>query len=233
MSQTFETLFRAPYAAPNGLQATDDGLWIVDQLTDRVALVEMGEPHEFGATRILSEIPTESSNTSGMAYGGGSLWLTANGPGDLWRTPRNTDASDGEILRVDPATGRTVSRHLLPGGGGTHGIEYDHYEEGIVWLTTLHQDTISKVRISDWTVLHTIPLTHGGGHGIVRVEDGIWIAHRQDRIFLKLDLQDGHEMDRIENLAPLPEAHGLTAYEGDLIYCDASTGSVVRISVGH
>jgi len=39
-------------------------------------------------------------------------------------------------------------------------------------------------------------------------------------------------MDRIENLAPLSEAHGLTSYEGDLIYCDTSTGSVIRISVG-
>ena len=39
-------------------------------------------------------------------------------------------------------------------------------------------------------------------------------------------------MDRIENLAPLSEAHGLTSYEGDLIYCDASAGYIVRISVG-
>jgi hypothetical protein len=50
-----------------------------------------------------------------------------------------------------------VSRHPLPGDGGTHGIEYDQYEDGIVWLITLRQDTVSKVRISDWTVLHTIP----------------------------------------------------------------------------
>ena len=33
-----EPLFRAPYALPNGLQVTDDGLWIVDQMTDRAAL---------------------------------------------------------------------------------------------------------------------------------------------------------------------------------------------------
>ncbi len=39
-------------------------------------------------------------------------------------------------------------------------------------------------------------------------------------------------MDRIENLAPLSESHGLTSYEGDLIYCDTSTRYVVRISVG-
>ena len=81
-----------------------------------------------------------------------------------------------------------MSRHPLPGNGGTHSIDYDQYENSIVWLTTPRQDTVSKVRISDWTVLHTIPITHGGGHGIVRVEDRIWIVHRQDRVFLKLDL---------------------------------------------
>ena len=28
MSRIFETIFREPYATPNGLQAIDDGLWI-------------------------------------------------------------------------------------------------------------------------------------------------------------------------------------------------------------
>ena len=70
-------------------------------------------------------------------------------------------------------------------------------------------------------------------NGLQATDDGLWIAHRQDRIFLKLDLQDDHELDRIENPAPLPEAHGLTSYKDDLLYCDASTGSLARISVGH
>ena len=37
-------------------------------------------------------------------------------------------------------------------------------------------------------------------NGLQATDDGLWIAHRQDRIFLKLDLQDDHELDRIENL---------------------------------
>jgi hypothetical protein len=229
MTRTFETVFRAPYAAPNGLQATEEGLWIVDQFTDRVALVEITEPHDYGATRIVREIPSESSNTSGLTYGDGALWLAANGPGRPWRTERPTDAETGEIFKVDPASGETLARYPLPGGGGTHGIEYDRFDDDMLWLTTLSRDTISKVRISDWSVVHTIPLTHGGGHGIVRVEDGIWIVHRQDRIILKLDLTDGGEIDRIENPAPLPEAHGLTAHGGDFLYCDAGTGAIVKI----
>ena len=81
MDRKIERVFRAPYAVPNGLQLTDEGLWIVDQLTDRVALVEMAEPNHYGVTKILREIPSESSTTSGLTYGEGALWLAANGPG--------------------------------------------------------------------------------------------------------------------------------------------------------
>ena len=79
MSRTIEKLFRAPYGVPNALQVVEEGLWITDQITDRVALIEIAEPSEYGVTRLIRDIPSESSNTSGMAWGGGSLWLAATG----------------------------------------------------------------------------------------------------------------------------------------------------------
>ena len=69
MPRTIQKLFRAPYAIPNGLQVTEEGLWIVDQITDRVALVELSDPSDYGVTQLIRDIPSESSNTSGMAYG--------------------------------------------------------------------------------------------------------------------------------------------------------------------
>ena len=90
MSRTIEKLFRAPYGVPNALQVVEEGLWITDQITDRVALIEIAEPSEYGVTRLIRDIPSESSNTSGMAWGGGSLWLAANGAGTLWRPARPT-----------------------------------------------------------------------------------------------------------------------------------------------
>ena len=70
--KTYKKLFRAPYSVPNGLQATDDGLWIVDQITDRVMLVERdGELDYYGVPKMIREIPSDSSNTSGMAWGEG------------------------------------------------------------------------------------------------------------------------------------------------------------------
>jgi hypothetical protein len=210
---------------------TDDGLWIVDQITDRAALVEISEPNSYGTTKILAEIPTESSNTSGMCYDGSSLWLAANGPGDRWRPRRPTDASTGEILKVDPATGDTIMRRALPGGGGTHGLDIDKYQEGLIWLGTLRQKTMSLVRIADWEVIGTIPLTYERGHGVVRVEDGLWVAHTTDRVILKLDTSDGRELDRIDIPGYEPEPHGVSIYGDDLIYCDASSGWVVQITL--
>ncbi len=59
---------------PNDLQVTDNGLWIVDQITDRVALVEITCDPDYQVPKLIRDIPSDSSNTSGMAYGEGELW---------------------------------------------------------------------------------------------------------------------------------------------------------------
>jgi streptogramin lyase len=230
---TYTKLFRSPYAVPNGLQMTDDGLWIVDQITDRVMLVERaGEIDYYGVPKMIRDIKSDSSNTSGMAWGEGSLWLAANGSADMWRGPRTNDArkSMGEILRVDPTSGETISRHPLPNGGGTHGIEYDNIESGHLWLTTLKNQTLSKVRISDWSVQHVIPLPYQRAHGVVRVEDGVWVVHTGVRVIVKLSVADGAELERITVPPSEPEPHGLSVdTDNRFLYCDASSGWVVAI----
>ncbi len=220
---------RAPYAVPNGLQVTNHGLWIVDQLTDRMILVEATDPHEYGVSRIVHEIATESSTTSGVSFGDGSLWLAANGPGSRWRQGRATDAVKGDILRVNPYTGETQGRWQLPGAGGTHGLDYDNLEPGTIWLSTLHDKTVSHVDIADWSVKKTVPLPYDGGHGMVRVEDGLWMVFKQERKICKLGLGDGAVLDTIEVGSEHPEPHGLTKLGDDLLYCDAMTGWIVRV----
>ena len=56
-----------------------------------------------------------------------------------------------------------------------------------MWITTLKSQTLSKVRVSDWSVQHVIPLPYGRAHGVVRVEDGVWVVHTADRVIVKLD----------------------------------------------
>jgi len=230
MNPKIEKLFRSPYSVPNGLQVTDEGVWIADQITDRVALVELTESSDYGVTKLIRDVPTESSNTSGLAYGGDTLWLAANGSGNMWRQVRPTDANEGEILRVDPQTGKTLQRYKIPDGGGTHGLEYDNYEYGYVWIETLKNKVLHKVRISDWSVQHTIPLPYDRAHGVVRVEDGIWVVHTSDRLIIKLDIEDGSKLDEIHVSNEYPEPHGLSLSGDDLLYCDATSGWVVKIT---
>lgn len=234
MSRQIQNLFRAPYSVPNGLQITDAGLWIVDQITDRVALVDINNKVDYyEVPKFIRDIPSECSNTSGLGWGDGALWLAANGGAQLWRParPHDADAHNGEILKVDPQTGATLARYPLPGGGGTHGLEFDRYEDDTLWVSTLKNQTLSKMRISDWSVQHVLPLPYQRAHGVVRVEDGIWVVHTADRVIVKLDLNDGHELDRIAVPAPHPEPHCLSNYGKDLIYCDASSGWVAKITL--
>lgn len=231
---TIINLFRAPYGVPNGLQFTDDGLWIADQITDRVMLVDPTAPIDYyNVPKYISDIPSESSNTSGLGWDGSALWLAANGDAQLWRPARPNDAAahDGAILKVDPQTGATLERYPLPGGGGTHGLEIDRFEPDTLWLTTLKDQTLTKMRMSDWSIQQVIALPYKRAHGVVRVEDGIWVVHTADRVIVKLDLADGHELDRIEVPAPHAEPHCLSNYPGGFIYCDASSGWVATITL--
>lgn len=233
MPHSIEKLFRAPYSVPNGLQVTNEGLWIVDQITDRVALVEITAASDYGVTKLIRDIPSESSNTSGLAQGDGALWLAANGDASLWRPARDHDAAahTGEILKVDPATGETLARYPLPGGGGTHGVEFDPLEDDTLWVTTLKDQTLTKMRISDWSIQHVIPLPLKRAHGVVRVPDGLWVVHTADHVIVKLDPADGTVLEQIELPRSEPQPHGLSLYGDDLLYCDATSGWVVKVTL--
>ena len=237
----FEKLFRAPYGVPNALERVDDGLWISDQISDRLALVDIAEPGnnatgpghgDYGVTFRRQEIPTDGSNTSGLARGEDALWVASNGPSTLWRPSRPADAEAGAgvVLKVDPDNGQTLMRRPVPGGGGVHGIGYDHIEPGHLWITTLKQKTLTKVRTADWEVIHSIPVPYDRAHGVVRTERGVWVVHTADRVIVHLDVADGHELERIEVPDSEPQPHGLCDWgSGELAYCDATSGWVVRI----
>ena len=63
------------------------------------------------------------------------------------------------------------------------------------------------------------------------MEDGIWVVHTADRVIVKLDLEDGVELKRIAVAEFEPQPHGLSIQGRDLIYCDATSGWVVRVEV--
>jgi len=83
---------------PNGLQATDQGLWIIDQGPGSKAyLVD----YDHGKT--IREFETETTASSGITFDGAALWIGST--------------YSREIVKLDGASGRTLERHFTPGAG--------------------------------------------------------------------------------------------------------------------
>ena len=227
-------LFKSPDGHPNALESTRDGLWIGEQITDNAYLVDW-------KGKMIQKVATESSNTSGIAFGGGSLWMGTNGKATR-RPARPTDGTTGEVVEVDPNTGKTKSRHRVPGGGGLHGIEY---VQDSLWMTSLKIQKLSKVNPKSFDLLHQIPVHLGRAHGLAFVApNAIWCMHSTDRVIHKLDARDGTLLEVVRLASTDPDPHGMCMYKGHLYYCDAglapgggsnesaSAGYICRIELG-
>src|SRR6266516_894989 len=103
-----ERLFKAPDIHPNALEATPEGLWIGDQVSERVFRVD------WQTGKVLHEVQTESHNTSGIAVGAGYLWLGANGGVSGRRPPR----------AADPDAVGHRAEHRCRGGDGSEGLSH-------------------------------------------------------------------------------------------------------------
>src|SRR6185295_16112068 len=203
-------LFRSPDGNPNGLETVPEGFWIGEQVSDRAHLVDWNG-------KLLRSLDTESSNTSGIAYGAGAVWMAANGPAVV-RARRPTDATTGEIVKADPQTGKTLARYPVPGGGGVHGLEF---AEGTLWVTSLKLQKLSQVDPKDFHIIHQIPVHLERSHGLAWDPPGIWCIHSTDRVIQKLDARDGRILEQITLAKDAPDPHGMCMHDSHLYYCDA------------
>jgi len=208
----FEPMFTAPCSMPNGLQATDEGIWMVDQETDHILLVD-------GDGRTVRRLKTETENGSGIAYGDGALWLGSNGPA-TFREKRPTDREGKYILKIDPHSGASLAAYPLEGPGGVHGVEW---AEGMLWVTRPGVKVIEQYDLSDFSIVHKIPSPLPRSHGLAWMDGTLWCVYTADRVIVKQDPTDGKVLERIEVSEPNPEPHGLTLWQGQLIYCDATS----------
>jgi streptogramin lyase len=105
-------VFRGPGPQVNGLQAVPEGLWVGDQLDNRVYLVDYDG-------KVLTSFASPVRNDSGVAFGAGSVWVGSN-------------ARPNSVYRHDPATGHCTAHLLLPNWerGGVHGVEWRPYAPG-------------------------------------------------------------------------------------------------------
>src|SRR6266851_3090512 len=127
-------LFKSPEGYPNAIAVSPEGLWIGEQKSDNACLVDW-------KGKLLKTVKTESKNTSGMAVGGGYIWMGAN-------------AAPNGIFQTDMSS-KTISHRQIPlGGGGCHGVEY---VDGKLWIAALRLRGILRVDSKTWQPEFLIP----------------------------------------------------------------------------
>ena len=205
-------LFKSPDGHPNALEATPQGLWVGEQVTDRAYLLD------WKTGEVLKKVETESSNTSGIAYGGGFLWMAANG-GPIGRLLHPHELKNGRIVQVDPESGRTVKVHPTPDGGGCHGLVF---ADGSLWITCFKWNVIARLDPKTFAVQSKFPLKHSRPHGLAWDPPGMWVGYSNDYVFLKQHLEDGRVLDSItiEKGGEL-DPHGMDMYQGKMYVTDA------------
>jgi len=206
-----ERLFKSPEGHPNGLEATPQGLWVGEQVTDRAHLLdwETGKP--------LASYDTQSSNTSGIAAGGGFLWMAANGPAHL-RPPRPHDVKEGgRICKLDIRTGEHVRNYTTPNGGGVHGLLW---ALDSLWITQFTPNKILQAG-ADLRARHSFPVPLNRAHGMGWDGERLWCMFSNDYRILRFDVSDGRILEAIQLDRDDPDPHGMTWHEGHLYYSDA------------
>jgi hypothetical protein len=229
-------LFKAPPGYPNAVAIAPEGLWVAEQKKENFGKDAKRTPEACWLLdwngKLLKTVLTESSNTSGMAYGDGYVWMGANSsPGSL----------EG-IFQTD-MNSKTVSHRQIPlgpvdDGGGCHGLMW---HEDKLWIVANRLRGILRVDPKSWEPEFMIPITTGRWHGIAWDNGGIWmvtgtsdvdryiekdgkLVHTTTSGLVKYDAATGQLLETAEFVEGSADPHGLAMHNGSLISCDAGIG---------
>ena len=230
---TVTRLFKTPDGHPNALDTSPEGFWIGEQVTDRAVLMDV-------SGKVIKAFETECHNCSGIAVGGGYLWMSANGAAQFDR-PVKIDRADQEILQCD-MSGKVVRRHALPlGGGGVTGIEY---VDGTLWLVASRLRALMQVNADTFQPIIAHPFQMQRPHGLAWDSGAMWVVDGSDEArIVKMDAKTGATLETIQLQAGDPDPHGLAILDGKMYFCDAgihpgwdrdkspSTGWICRVDV--
>ena len=211
-----ERLFKSPDHHPNALEATPDGLWVGDQVSEKVHKLD------WDTGKVLLELQTDGHNTSGLAVGAGFLWIGSNGDVNGRRPPRPTDRAFGEITQADLKTGKVVKAHRLPWGGGIHGTTYSA-ETNTLWVTALSLRAIAEIDVRDkMRIVRMLPAPYDRAHGLSWDSESMWVLYAGERLVRKFNPDGGRLLETIA-ISPTtdPDPHGMCIHRGYMYYCDA------------
>ncbi len=244
-----EIAFRSPGPQPNGLQATSDGLWIMDQGPGNHASLVSWDG------KVIRDFETETEASSGITFDGEALWIGST--------------YSREIVRCDAKTGKTIERHFTPGAGviykmlgdpparsspvpenmrqrkphptaapapakrdvtlgtGAHGQEW---RNGKLWFAVPPSREVYRIDPKTWIVETKFPTAGNRPHGIGWEGRYLWVTDSNWNAFFKHDPETGAIVEKIQLGETDPLPHGMTVWDGWMWYCD-DVGLICRFKL--
>ena len=201
---------------PNGLQWHDQSLYVIDQKTDNIFILD-----EKG--KVIDEFSTLCENGSGITIGDNCIWLGSNGRTEA-RPFRGSDTHISWILKIDMKSKELISRFPTPDGGGVHGLEWD---DGLLWITAFNPTSLILVNPKTFEIKFKFEINQSP-HGLAIDGNGIWCSDRVDRNIIKYNKDDGKILDIIQIPKDGPDPHGLSIKNDKLWYSDAAFPNPMR-----
>ena len=224
-------LFKSPPGFPNGIAVVPEGLWIAEQKLSGAQAVayHTTEPKDLSESawlvdwngKLLKTVKTPSRNTSGMAYGGGYVWMVANAPPEgVFQVDMNSHVVSHRQIPLGPAND----------GGGCHGAMW---HEGKLWIASLRLRGLLRVDPTTWAPEFMIPFYQAPGrmryHGMAWDNGAIWQITGNDSKnyaegrpgLVKYDAATGKVLETVDFAPNSSDPHGLAMHDGALISCDA------------
>ena len=226
-------LFKSPEGFPNGLAATPEGLWIGEQKLSgaQAASYHLPEPKSLDEAawlvdwngKLLKTVMTPCRNQSGMAVGGGYVWMVANAPPQgVFQVDMNSKLISHRQIPLGPAGGD---------GGGCHGALW---HEGKLWIASLRLRGNIRVDPKTWQPEFMIPFYQSFPdrvryHGIAWDNGTMWqVVGNDSKSFkegkpglVRYDGATGKVLETVDFVPGSADPHGLAMHDGKLISCDA------------
>ncbi|MBK5293887.1 MAG: hypothetical protein JJE04_19715 [Acidobacteriia bacterium] len=225
-------LFKSPQGFPNGLAVTPEGLWIGEQKLSgaQADAYHLPEPKSLDEAawlvdwdgKLLKTVKTPSRNTSGMAVGGGYVWMVANAPPQgVFQVDMNSKLISHRQIPLGPAND----------GGGCHGAMW---HDGKLWISSLRLRGNLRVDPKTWQPEFMIPFYQAFPdrvryHGIAWDNGTIWQVVGNDSKsykegkpgLVRHDAVTGKVLETVDFVPGSGDPHGLVMHDGKLISCDA------------
>jgi hypothetical protein len=227
-------MFKSPGMYPNALAVMTDapgGLWIGQQKitaanSKTYNLPVLPDPDEAAWLvdwngKLIKTVMTPARNTSGMAYGGGCVWMGAN-------------ADPYGIFQVD-MNSKLISHRQIPlsidgSGSGCHGVKWHN---GKLWIAALRLVGILRVDPKTWVPevlirasseekprLHDVCFDNEGNIWVVTGNNST--SYTEGKAGLnKYDGKTGQLLMTVDFAPGSCDPHGLDWHDGRLVSCDA------------